>query len=65
MNGPGEPVRKAGISDMAQRILATDDEADILMIIRSALQSEGFEVETASSGAQCIESALANPLILE
>ncbi len=46
---------------MAQRILVTDDEPDIVLIIKSALQSEGFEVETANTGAECLERANANP----
>lgn len=35
---------------MAKRILAVDDESDVLMILKTALQSEGFEVETAGNG---------------
>jgi CheY-like chemotaxis protein len=46
---------------MSKRILAVDDEPDVLMIIRTALQGEGFEVETASSGPECLEAAAANP----
>ncbi len=46
---------------MAKRILATDDEPDVLMIIKSALEGEGFEVQTASSGPDCIESAREYP----
>jgi len=46
---------------MGKRILATDDEPDILLIIKTALQSEGFDVETAPCGADCLESAKANP----
>lgn len=46
---------------MGKRILATDDEPDILLIIKTALQSEGFDVETAPCGVDCLESAKANP----
>jgi CheY-like chemotaxis protein len=46
---------------MSPRILAVDDEPDILMVVRTALSSEGFDVRTASSGAECLESAQAEP----
>jgi DNA-binding response OmpR family regulator len=35
---------------MGKRIVAIDDETDVLMILKTALQSEGFEVETANNG---------------
>ncbi len=34
----------------AKRILAIDDENDVLLIIKTALKSEGFEVITAGNG---------------
>lgn len=40
---------------MAHRIIATDDEPDVLMIIKTALETEGFDVATASSGPECLE----------
>lgn len=46
---------------MAKRILATDDEPDVLLIIKTALQSEGFDVSTASNGFECLEAAKASP----
>lgn len=46
---------------MAKRILAVDDEPDVLMIVRTALQSEGFDVETANNGPDCLSIAAANP----
>jgi DNA-binding response OmpR family regulator len=46
---------------MAKRILAVDDEHDVLLIVRTALQSEGFEVETAAGGAEAVEKARAAP----
>lgn len=42
---------------MAYRILAIDDDPDILMIIQSALVTEGYEVKTAPDGPQGVESA--------
>jgi len=44
-----------------KRILAIDDEADVVMIIRTALQTEGYEVATATNGPDALEEAKANP----
>ena len=33
-----------------QRILAVDDESDLLLIIKTALFSEGYDVGTALNG---------------
>lgn len=38
----------------AKRILAVDDESDVLLIIKTALHSEGFDVKTASSGPDAL-----------
>ena len=38
----------------AKKILAVDDESDVLLIIKTALLSEGFEVKTASSGSDAL-----------
>lgn len=46
---------------MSARILAVDDEPDVLTIVQSALQSEGYEVETAANGQDCLDAAKANP----
>ena len=35
---------------MPEKILAIDDENDVLLIIRTALESEGYEILTASNG---------------
>ena len=40
----------------AKRILAVDDESDVLLIIKTALLSEGFEVKTASSGPDALSA---------
>lgn len=45
---------------MTARILAVDDENDVLLVIKTALQSEGFEVETARNGAEALEKVEAN-----
>ena len=42
---------------MSKRILAVDDELDVILIIKTALQSEGFEVLTANNGDEGIEMA--------
>lgn len=41
----------------SKKILAVDDENDVLLIIKTALLSEGFEVKTASGGADGIAIA--------
>ncbi|MFH0793095.1 MAG: response regulator [bacterium] len=35
---------------MSKKILAIDDENDVLLIIKTALKSEGYEVQTATNG---------------
>lgn len=42
---------------MAKRILVVDDEPDVVMILRTALQTEGYEVVTASNGPDALEEA--------
>lgn len=42
---------------MSHRILLVDDEDDILEFIRYNLQKEGYEVFTASNGAEALERA--------
>lgn len=39
------------------KVLAVDDESDILLIVRAALQSEGIEVATASNGEDGLATA--------
>jgi len=39
----------------AQRILAVDDDPDILQVVRYTLDLEGFEIATASSAAGALE----------
>ncbi len=41
----------------AKKILAVDDENDVLLIIKTALISEGFSVKTASSGIEALGTA--------
>ena len=42
---------------MAEKILAVDDEVDILQLIEMTLISDGFEVVTASNGIEALEKA--------
>jgi CheY-like chemotaxis protein len=44
--------------DAVVRVIAIDDEADILQLIRMKLSKEGFDVSTASNGDQGIEKVL-------
>ena len=46
---------------MGNRILAVDDEPDNLSLIKMVLEEEGFDIETASDGPDCIDSAMENP----
>ena len=41
-----------------KKILAIDDEADIIEMIRESLEAEGYEVETAYNGKSGLEKAL-------
>jgi CheY-like chemotaxis protein len=45
-----------GLGNMA-KVLAVDDELDVLLIVRTALQSDGYEVETASNGTDALALA--------
>jgi len=49
---------------MSARILAVDDDAGILDVLRYLLSSEGFEVETASDGEEALAAASRRPLDL-
>ncbi|MGC8741334.1 MAG: response regulator [Candidatus Sumerlaeaceae bacterium] len=40
-----------------RKILAVDDELDLLLIIKTALSSEGFEVMTATNGPDALAMA--------
>ncbi|HIM12137.1 TPA: response regulator [Candidatus Poribacteria bacterium] len=42
---------------MAEKILAVDDEIDILQLVEMTLTSDGFEVITASNGIEALEQA--------
>ncbi|MDD1721653.1 MAG: response regulator transcription factor [Euryarchaeota archaeon] len=44
---------------MSIRVLAIDDEDDVLRLIRIKLEREGFEVMTASNGEEGVEKVLA------
>lgn len=41
---------------MSKRILAVDDETDVVLILKTALQSEGFTVDTAHNGRDALAS---------
>ena len=44
------------------KVVKVDDEIDVLLIIKTALQSEGFNVQTASSGSDALIAANPKPL---
>jgi len=46
---------------MRPRILAVDDEPDLLELVRMGLEATGYEVETAETGARALEKLRASP----
>ena len=46
---------------MPQRILVVDDETDVQLILKTALKSEGFEVDAFGNGPDALASAKENP----
>jgi two-component system phosphate regulon response regulator PhoB len=46
---------------MNKKILAVDDEIDVLLIVKTALRSAGFDVETATNGNDALTLAKADP----
>jgi len=42
---------------MTKKILVLDDESDILESVKAVLEREGYEVDTAQSGKECIEKS--------
>ncbi|MEM6456064.1 MAG: response regulator transcription factor [Acidobacteriota bacterium] len=58
MNRPGTLQQAGG----AQRILAVDDDRDILQVVRYSLEIEGFEVITAESAKQALDWIQVNGL---
>jgi DNA-binding response OmpR family regulator len=42
---------------MAHRILVVDDETDVVLIIKTALQAEGFDVVSATNGPDALDEA--------
>ena len=45
------------MTNKSPKVLAVDDENDILLIVKTALASEGFTVATASSGEDALAQA--------
>ena len=56
---PINAINSAGATKKATRILVVDDEADITDVIKTLLEMEGKEVETANTGESAIEVATA------
>ena len=42
---------------MAAKVLAVDDEPDVLLIIKTGLEMEGYDVVTATDGEEALASA--------
>jgi CheY-like chemotaxis protein len=48
-------------SENAKRILVVDDDPDILQLIAVLLRSEGYLIDTATGGEECLEQTAKNP----
>jgi two-component system alkaline phosphatase synthesis response regulator PhoP len=46
---------------LKKRILVVDDEADFCSVLRSNLEKQGFEVDVAYDGEECLSKVRANP----
>ena len=46
---------------MGDRILVVDDDPDMLQYVRTILEREGFEIETASNGIDALAAASQTP----
>jgi len=51
----------ADTADIRPRVLAVDDEPDMLILMNKHLSRAGFEVTTASDGLDAVEKALQSP----
>ena len=45
-----------------RRVLVAEDDGDVQLVVRLALEREGMQVDTASDGPTALEKALAEPL---
>ncbi len=48
-------------ADVNKRILVVDDEEDVRNYLKTALEDDGFTVETANDGLQAMEAVKKNP----
>lgn len=51
-----------------KRILVVDDELDIALAVRAVLEAEGYQVDTAANGSECLamlRRALPDLLLLD
>jgi signal transduction histidine kinase len=64
-DGEVEPAPAAGdLPVQHPRILAVDDDPDVVIIIRTYLEPLGYEITTATSSAQALEAAASEPFDL-
>ncbi|AGY58765.1 hybrid sensor histidine kinase/response regulator [Gloeobacter kilaueensis] len=49
------------MSPAPERILVVDDLPDNIVLVQFLLSSEGYQIETASSGPECLEKVYKNP----
>ena len=52
---PTEPVA-AGRGDLMAKVLVADDSETILLLLRTRLEMEGYEVETANDGQEVMDA---------
>ena len=50
-----EGVGIIGDRIMAQKIMVVDDEPNLIELVKAVLESEGYEIITATSGQECLE----------
>ena len=46
---------------MSKRVLAVDDEPDVILLVRATLEPEGYKVQGASSGEECLRIVESDP----
>ena len=51
-----DAIRRAGAMTSGARILVVDDDADVRRLLEKELTSAGFQVESASNGAEALEA---------
>ncbi|MCW2903877.1 MAG: response regulator receiver protein [Streptosporangiaceae bacterium] len=65
MRSGGRPASFVAVTDALGRVLVVDDDEVIRQLIAVNLQLEGFDVETAVDGQDCLDKVVAvDPLVI-